>query len=207
VTLSAEAFIRQRFRLEPLAFRPDILLYRPVPQSGLIGWLAEQDRGDEPPYWAYAWAGGAGLAVYLAEHPETIAGRSVLDFGAGSGLVGIAAAKAGAQVTAFEPNPIGRVATAVNADANGVEIAISAEVVEAEIVLAGDVFYDAAVAERTLAALTALAASGSRVLVGDPFRRDLPLDRLKLVAEYRVPDFGSEVLVRSGVFALQATPA
>jgi predicted nicotinamide N-methyase len=203
VSLSPQQFIRERLVLAPLPFRPDISLYRPTPKSGLIGWLAEQDRADTPPYWAYAWAGGAVLATYLAEHPEVVAGRSVLDFGAGGGLVAIAAARAGATVTAFEPDPIGRAAIALNAEANGVSIAISDAIVEAEVGLAGDVFYDADVAAATLPALTHLAAQGTRILVGDPFRRDLPLDHLELIAEYRVPDFGSDAPVRSGVFALK----
>ncbi|WP_328765783.1 class I SAM-dependent methyltransferase [Devosia aurantiaca] len=201
VSLSPQQFIRERLVLAPLPFRPDISLYRPAPKSGLIGWLAAQGRADEPPYWAYAWAGGAVLALHLVNYPELVANRTVLDFGAGGGLVAIAAAKAGATVTAFEPDPIGRAAIALNAEANGVSLAISDAIVEAEVVLAGDVFYDAEVAAATLPTLTRLAAQGRRILVGDPFRRDLPLDQLELIAEYRVPDFGSDAPVRSGVFA------
>lgn len=200
---SPEAFIRERLVLTPLPFRPDISLYRPTPKSGLISWLAEQDRADEPPYWAYAWAGGAVLALHLVSHPELVENRTVLDFGAGGGLVAVAAAKAGAAVTAFEPDPIGRAAIALNAEANGVSIAISDAIVEAEVVLAGDVFYDADIAAATLPALTHLAAQGTRILVGDPFRRNLPLDHLELIAEYRVPDFGTDAPVHSGVFALK----
>lgn len=206
MTLSAEEFIRQRLVLSPLSFRPDILLYRPTPKSGLIGWLAEQDRADDPPYWAYAWAGGAVLAVYLSEHSEMVAGKTVLDFGAGGGLVGIAAAKAGAMVMAFEPDPIGRVATRLDAEANAVEITVITEIADAEIVLAGDVFYDAAVAARTLPTLLELAGRGATVLVGDPFRRDLPARQLELIAEYEVPDFGSDLCVRAGVFSLRFPP-
>jgi predicted nicotinamide N-methyase len=196
----AAQFIRERFELTPLPFRPDISLYRPTPHSGLNRWLAEQGHGETPPYWAYAWAGGAALALFLAEHPETVSGKSVLDFGAGSGLVSIAAAKAEARtVRAFEPDPIGQVAANLNADANGVDVVVVEEPAASEIVLAGDVFYDAAVAARTMPVLSELAQRAT-VLVGDPFRRDLPLEHLDQLAEYRVPDMGGGEPVRAGVF-------
>jgi predicted nicotinamide N-methyase len=202
VRLSAEEFIRQRMVLTPLSFRPDISLFRPKPESGLTAWLVEQGLGDVPPYWAYAWAGGAALALYLRDHPELVAGRSVLDFGSGGGLVAIAAAKAGAKVTAFEPDAIGRVATEINTEANGVAVSVRDVVTEAEIVLAGDVFYNAGIAAAVFETLSGLARGGTTVLIGDPFRQDLPAEQLTSLAEYAVPDFGSETLVRAGVFAL-----
>lgn len=205
VSERTEDFIRTRLVSEPLAFRPDISLYRARPHSGLHRFLADEGHEDTPPYWAYAWAGGAALALHLRDHPELVSGRAVLDFGAGSGLVGIAAALAGAaRVTAFEPDAIGRVAAGLNAEANGVELGVVATPpTEVDIVLAGDVFYDAAVAALSLPALDDYAASGATVLVGDPFRRDLPLERLDLVADYAVPDMGSGAAVRAGVFALR----
>lgn len=169
----------------------------------MIAFLATEERADAPPYWAYAWAGGAALALYLRDHPETVAGKSVLDFGAGSGLVGIAAGKAGAApVTAFEPDPLGRIALELNAQANGIGVAPGAADAVVDVVLAGDVFYDAGVSALTLPALRAHAASGAVVLVGDPFRRDLPLDALDQLAEYIVPDMGGGS-VPAGVFALR----
>ncbi len=195
-------YIRTRFTPEPLSFRPDILIFRPTPRSGLTAFLATEGRADTPPYWAYAWAGGAALALYLQDHPEAVAGRSVLDFGAGSGLVAIAAAKAGGRVSAFEPDPLGQVALRLNAEANGVGIALAGAQAEAEVVLAGDVFYDGAVASRTLPALRANAARGASVLVGDPYRKDLPERALTLLAEFQVPDMGGGV-VRAGVFAMR----
>ncbi|WIY52668.1 50S ribosomal protein L11 methyltransferase [Devosia sp. YIM 151766] len=204
VSLSPEDFIRTRLALAPLPFRPDISLYRPTPGSGLNAWLAEQGRAGVPPYWAYAWAGGAALALYLRDHPELVSGRTVLDFGAGSGLAGIAAAKAGAgRVTALEPDPLGQAAARLNAEANGVELSIGTELPKTDIVLAGDVFYTAEVAARTLPVLSQAAERGATVLIGDPFRRDLPLDHLELLAEYRVPDMGSGAPVRAGIFALR----
>lgn len=205
MTLPPEEFIRTRLTLAPLPFRPDIALYRPTPKSGLIAWLAQQGRADDPPYWAYAWAGGAVLALYLQDHPESVAGKTVLDFGAGSGLVGIAAALAGAaKVWAIEPDPLAHSAMVLNAEANGAVLNSWTEptLPQVDIVLAGDVFYDAAVAQRTLPIL-ATATDRSTVLIGDPFRRDLPLEHLTPLAEYTVPDMGGGAPVRAGVFALR----
>lgn len=201
---SPEDFIRQRFTLAPLPFHPDISLYRPTPQSGLIGFLAAQGRADEPPYWAYAWAGGAVLALYLKDHPEVVTGKTVLDFGAGSGLVGIAAARAGAtKIWAIEPDSNAHAAMMLNAEANGTIIASWTDptLPEVDLILAGDVFYDASVTRHTLPILAA-AAEKTKILVGDPFRRDLPLDHLDLLAEYTVPDMGGGAPVRAGVFVL-----
>lgn len=205
MSLSPEDFIRQRFTLAPLPFRPDISLYRPTPQSGLIGFLAQQGRADDPPYWAYAWAGGAVLALYLRDHPETVAGKTVLDFGAGSGLVGISAARAGAtKIWAIEPDPNAHAAMMLNAEANGVTLSSWTEpsLPEVDLILAGDVFYDTSVTRHTLPILAA-AAEGTKTLVGDPFRRDLPLEHLTPLAEYTVPDMGGGAPVRAGVFALR----
>lgn len=204
--MSPADYIRTRFALAPLSFRPDISLYRPTPKSGLISFLAEEGRADDPPYWAYAWAGGAVLALYLAEYPNVVAGKIVLDFGSGSGLVGIAAAKAGAEkVLALEPDPLAHAAMLLNADANGVmlESWAGAGLPNVDLILAGDIFYDTAVARHTLPVLLE-AVTKTEILVGDPFRRDLPLDHLDCLAEYRVPDMGGGALVRAGVFALRA---
>ncbi|MHA6300244.1 class I SAM-dependent methyltransferase [Devosia sp. CAU 1758] len=198
-------FIRQRLTLKPLPFRPDISLYSPTPRSGLNGWLAAEGHDEAPPYWAYAWGGGAVLALYLRDHPELVLGRTVLDFGAGSGLVGIAALKAGAACAwAIETDPVGQVALRLNAEANGVDLPLwtGAEWPQADVVLAGDIFYLPEVVDRTLPILTQSAARGATVVIGDPFRRDLPLDRLKLLTEYQVPDMGSNGPVRAGIFAL-----
>ncbi|SFV37097.1 Predicted nicotinamide N-methyase [Devosia crocina] len=205
--LSADlaTFIKARFCLTPLPVRPDISLYCPTPQSGLIDFLAAHGHAGQPPYWAYAWGGGAALALYLRDRPDAVAGRKVLDFGAGSGLVGIAAAKAGAsKVWTLDPDPIAQSAMELNAEANGVALQLWAETVlpPVDIILAGDVFYDARVAKLTLPILAAAAEAGNEVLVGDPFRRDLPLDRLQVLARYEVPDMGSSELVKAGVFSL-----
>ncbi len=201
-----ENFITSRLVLTPLDFYPGISLYRATPQSGLTAFLTANGFEDETPYWAYAWAGGAALALYLENNPETVRRRNVLDLGAGSGLVGIAASRAdAAKVWASEADPLGRVALMLNARANGalLDLWTATGLPQADIVLAGDVFYDAGVAAFMLPLLQGLARQGSRVLVGDPFRRDLPLAHLEQVAAYAVPDMGGGPKVEAGVFAVK----
>ncbi|WP_297110637.1 50S ribosomal protein L11 methyltransferase [uncultured Devosia sp.] len=201
----AHDFISGRMPLRALPFRPDIAIHTPTPQSGLVGWLASEGLDDEAPYWAYAWGGGAALALYLRDHPQLLAGRTVLDFGTGSGLVGIAAARAGAaRVWAVDADPIAPVAARLNAQANGVALDLWDQpgLPEADIILAGDVFYDEAVVAETLPILMQAASAGTHVLIGDPFRRSLPLDRLDLLAEYDVEDMGGKSPVHAAVFAL-----
>ena len=147
-----------------------------------------------PPFWAFAWAGGQVLARYLLDHPEVVAGRSVLDFGAGSGLVAIAAAKAGAaRVLAAEIDHFAAGAIAENAALNGVTLAVqTADMLDTvdpgwEVVTAGDVCYERPMSERVTAWLRVLAASGSLVLLGDPGRAYLPSEGMRERARYLVP--------------------
>ena len=149
--------------------------------------------GLPPPFWAFAWAGGQGLARYVLDHPETVAGKAVLDFATGSGLVAIAAAKAGAAyIIAADIDPFCGAAVALNATANGVPVVFSGDDLIGQdegwdTVLAGDVFYDRALAHRLIPWFTALSARGATVLVGDPGRSYLPKERLTRLAEYEVP--------------------
>jgi predicted nicotinamide N-methyase len=147
-----------------------------------------------PPFWAFAWAGGQALARYLLDHPKQVAGRCVLDFGSGSGLVAIAAAKAGAaQVLAAEIDHFAAAAIAANAALNEVAVSvITADVIDAtdahwEVVTAGDVCYEQPMADRVTAWLRLLARHGNLVLLGDPGRAYLPADRLRERARYPVP--------------------
>ncbi len=149
---------------------------------------------DPPPFWAFAWAGGLGLVRYLREHADVVAGRRVLDVACGSGLVAIAAARAGAaHVTANDVDGYALAAAGLNAAANAVTLDVvggdllDGDGGDAEVVLAGDVFYDKAFADRILPFLERVAARGALVLVGDPDRRYVPRDRLREVAAYDVP--------------------
>jgi predicted nicotinamide N-methyase len=156
------------------------------------GELAE--RGLGVPYWAFAWAGGQALARYVLDNPEIVRGRRVLDFGAGSGLVGIAAAKAGAfDVVASEIDPLCALAVRLNAEANDVYLDVVMEDVIGEtdggheVILVGDVCYDAEIAARLIPWLEALDDSGRTVLIGDPGRFYLPKLGLERIAHYHAP--------------------
>ena len=148
--------------------------------------------GLEPPFWAFAWAGGQGLARYVLDHPETVAGKRVVDFATGSGLVAIAAMKAGAaSVLASDIDPFCADAVALNAAANGVTVSTTdrdlvGEPIACDVLLAGDVFYDRAFAGRLVPWLRHLAAKGVLVLVGDPGRAYLPREHLAERARYQV---------------------
>lgn len=152
-----------------------------------------QEKGLPPPFWAFAWAGGQGLARYVLDTPDCVRGRKVLDFATGSGLVAIAAAKAGAaHVLAADIDPFCGAAVELNTEANGVSVDFTGRDLIGldegwEVVLAGDVFYDRAFAERLSPWFSALAARGATVLVGDPGRAYLPKERMTQLAEYQVP--------------------
>ena len=160
-------------------------------------WLKTEEELEEiglpPPFWAFAWAGGQGLARYILDHPEAVAGKSVLDFASGSGLVGIAARMAGASaVLAADIDPWSGTAIGLNAVLNGVAVDRSAENLVGrdagwDVVLAGDVFYDRAFADVLVPWFSALAARGATVLVGDPGRAYCPRERMEALATYQVP--------------------
>jgi len=188
------AFIRDNLHVAPVPGLPELRIHMAHPGSGL--WRLRDRDTDEPPYWAYAWAGGAVLARYILDHPEAVRGKRLLDLGAGSGIVGIAAAKAGADVSAAEIDPFGRAALALNAAENAVAITlISGDLLagppaEVDLIAAGDVFYNAQVGGRMTAYLDRCAQAGVTILVGDPGRVSLPMERLDAIADYMVPDFG-----------------
>ena len=146
-----------------------------------------------PPYWAFAWAGGQALARFLLDHPEHARGKRALDFGAGSGLVAIAAARAGAIVTAAEIDPYARAAIRLNAVRNGVSVEIESSDVIGHadapwrLILVGDMCYERPLAERLTAWLRSLAREGAEVLLGDPGRAYLPKRGLEALACYDVP--------------------
>jgi len=216
--LSPAAFIRANLPPVPAPGAPELRLHLAHPGSGLRRYLEAGDpRSDAPaPYWAYAWGGGVALARYLLDRPALAAGRRVLDLGAGSGLVGIAAAKAGAvEVLAAEIDANGLAAIPLNAALNGVTVRTLGEdlldprstLPSVDLVLVGDLFYAAGLAERTAAFLDRCLAAGMEVVVGDPYRSFLPRARLRLLADYPAPDFGDGAggrASRAAVFAFIA---
>lgn len=190
-----ERFIRANTSLLSPPHVPEIRLYLASEAHEL--WLKTEEELEEiglpPPFWAFAWAGGQGLARYILDHPETVKGKRVLDFASGSGLVGIAARLAGAaDVLAADIDPWSETAVRLNAAANSVSLDFSGtdligRDVDADVVLAGDVFYDKSFAQALVPWFEALAAEGKGVLVGDPGRAYLPKDRLEFCAVYAVP--------------------
>jgi predicted nicotinamide N-methyase len=189
-------FIRAHTRIERPALVPEVRLH--VVDDVVALWEAmEQEVGasEEPPFWAAAWPGGQALARYVLDHPELVEGRTVLDLGAGSGLVAVAAALAGARsVIASDPDPYSAAAVAVNAGTNGVgPFAVVGDLLddeppEVDVVLAGDVCYDRVMTERVLPFLGQAWLRGAAVLLGDPGRRYVPREGLLAAAEYDVPD-------------------
>ncbi len=191
------AFIRAHTRPARPSLVPEVQLL--VADDVVALWEAmavEQGRtAQEPPFWAAAWPGGQALARYVLDHPELVAGRTVLDLGAGSGLVSVAAVLAGAaRVVASEIDPFGLAAIPENAALNGVGgiepvgDLLGEAPPPVDVVLAGDVCYDRAMTERVLPFLDAARAAGAEVLVGDPGRPYLPHDRLTEAAVHEIAD-------------------
>lgn len=192
--LSERDFVRDHTAIASPPLVPEIRLHLATEITPL--WQATEATLQRmqlpPPYWAFAWAGGQALARHLLDHPALIVGRNVLDFGAGSGIVSIAAAKVGARVTAAEPDHFALAALALNAALNGVEIALeSGDILTGDgswdAVLAGDMCYERSLAERLVAWLTARARAGALILLGDPGRAYLPTTGLQALARYWVP--------------------
>ena len=188
-------FIKANTALLPVPHAPEISLYVAAEVTGL--WHnTEEDLekiGLPPPFWAFAWAGGQGLARYVLDHPDSVRGKRVLDFASGSGLVAIAALMAGAgRVEANEIDGFAVEAIRINADANGVmPIVRLGDLVGTDegwdVILAGDICYDREMTARVLIWLKMLKARGADGVIGDPGRAFLPKQGLEELAEYRVP--------------------
>jgi predicted nicotinamide N-methyase len=189
-----KAFVREHTALTAVPFVPELELHTATDLTPL--WRATQawlgSFGLDVPFWCVPWAGGQALARWVLDDPASVRGLRVVDFGSGSGLVAIACARAGAaSVRAIDVDPLAEAACLLNAEANGVEVdAICADVVgtavDADLVLAGDVWYDRAAAARFAPWLTSLARSGVRVVTGDPSRTYVPQGLVEL-ARHDVP--------------------
>jgi predicted nicotinamide N-methyase len=190
-----ESFIRANTSLMAPPHVPEIRLYLASEAHDL--WLKTEEELEEiglpPPFWAFAWAGGQGLARYVLDHPDTVAGKRALDFASGSGLVAIAAKLAGAScVLAVDIDPWAETAVRLNAAENRITLDFTGDnligqTTNADVILAGDVFYDRDFADRLIPWFRQLAREGHLVVVGDPGRAYLPKDHLEARATYQVP--------------------
>jgi predicted nicotinamide N-methyase len=187
-------YLRTHTRLAPVPFVPELVLHQADEPIEL--WAQTESAGvaQPPPFWAFAWAGGQALARHVLDSPELVADRAVLDLATGSGLVAIAAARAGARpVTANDIDPLSLAATTANASANAVRLRtvegdlLDTPALEYGVILAGDVFYSREMAGRVLPFLRRAASRGALVLVGDPGRAYLPTDAMIKQASYDVP--------------------
>ena len=211
------AFVRGHTRLLAPPLAPNMRLH--LADEAVALWhKTEEELGEiglPPPFWAFAWPGGQALARYLLDNPERVAGKRVLDFASGSGLVAIAAAMAGAaRVEASEIDEFAQAAIELNARQNGVAVSVLAEDVVGsdrgwDAVLAGDVSYQKDMAEAATRWLETLARRGALVLIGDPYRSYLALDRLERLIEYDAPALRAledADVKRAGVFTFRAPP-
>jgi predicted nicotinamide N-methyase len=189
------AFIRANTKVDSPAYIPELKLH--LADDAVSLWQLTEDQlgelGLPPPFWAFAWAGGQALARYLLDHPEIVRGKRVLDVASGSGLVAIAAMKAGAAYArAVDIDAFAVRAMHLNAALNQVVLDIAAAdplglPTDADLILVGDLFYDRDLAPRVLDWLVGLQRAGQIVLIGDPGRAYLPRDQLEQVIAYDIP--------------------
>jgi predicted nicotinamide N-methyase len=190
------AFIVENTRLQAPPHAPELKLHL-ADEVTPIWRLTEEaleEMGLPPPFWAFAWAGGQALARYVLDNPEVVAGKRVVDFASGSGIVAIAAKRAGAEsVLAADIDHFCEAAIELNANANGVQIDFTdANLLDAspppvDVILAGDICYEKPLAEQVMAWLAEARTAGATVLIGDPGRSYFPRSGLIKLAEYQVP--------------------
>ncbi|MDD5585800.1 MAG: 50S ribosomal protein L11 methyltransferase [Alphaproteobacteria bacterium] len=191
MTPSSIDIIRAETILSPVPFVPEIVLHQGTAAAAKT-W---QSRTDIPtPFWAFPWPGGQALARYILDNPECVHGKRVLDFASGSGLAGLAAAKAGAaKVWACDSDPLAQAATELNASCNNVAVRnipamrMDQPATGVDLILAGDVCYDQAVAARILRWLYLCIGAGTSVLLGDPGRAYVPEKGLRELVRYVIP--------------------
>jgi predicted nicotinamide N-methyase len=194
---------------------PELRMHLITPASPL--WRATEAEaaaaGLVEPYWAFCWAGGQALARYILDHGEIVRGRRVLDFGAGGGVEAMAAAVRGGAVLAADIDPIAVRAVRVNAELNGVEVDVTTEDLIGspgpwDVVLVGDVTYEADLTRRVLAWLRDLSTRGATVLIGDPGRGFIDPSTLHAVITYDAPadnDPGESFFVRTTVYQVRSS--
>lgn len=203
--MNAEEWVRAATRRRPVPFLPELQLH--LGEDIVTLWERTEDWAGrpcpDPPFWAFAWAGGLGLARHLLDNPGSVRGRRVLDLATGCGVVAVAAAQAGAErVIINDVDPLAVTAARLNAAVNGVRVqALTGDLLTSgggrrrvvdpldlvDVVLAGDVFYDRELAQDVLPFLQRAAERGCRVLVGDPGRRYLPRPLFLPMTRYDVP--------------------
>lgn len=212
------AFIRANTRKRYVPLIPEIAIY--LADEAVPLWhKTEEEIGEHglpPPFWAFAWAGGQALGRHVLDHPALVRGKSVLDLASGSGMVGIAAMKAGAaSADVADIDAFARAAAVLNAQANRVTLSLIEDDLLTEplsqaerawdVVLAGDIFYEQETARRAFDFLARHAMRGATVLIGDPGRSYLPKDKLTRIADYSVPvtrDLEDAEIKQTSVWAL-----
>ncbi len=205
-------FILDNTRLQRPPHAPELELYL-ADEITPIWRMTEEELGAlglPPPFWAFAWAGGQAVARYVLDHPDEVAGKRVLDFATGSGMVAIAAMKAGAACAlGADIDDFCAAALALNTAVNGVSVAYTPENLltaappPAQVILAGDICYEKPMAEAVLAWLRLAHERGARVLIGDPGRSYFPKSGLLRLAEYQVEttrELEDHAVKRTGVF-------
>jgi predicted nicotinamide N-methyase len=188
------AFIKANTVLAPPPLVPEVMLHLATEIVPL--WKSTEDELEEqgvpPPYWAFAWAGGQALARFVLDHREHVRAKCVLDFGSGSGLVGIAALKAGARsVLAADIDRFASAAIVLNAEANAARLEIAEQDIIGtakrwDTILVGDMCYERPLAQRILIWLRDCIRAGADVLLGDPGRSYFPTEGVEKLATYRV---------------------
>jgi predicted nicotinamide N-methyase len=207
-------FILENTTLLPVPLVPEIHLH--LAHEAVPLWQKTEDElgkiGLPPPFWAFAWAGGQALARYVLDNPLTVKNQHVLDLASGSGLVAIAAMKAGAtDVFAADIDSFAASAVTINAKANAVSISVTTTDLlqspppQTDTILVGDLFYEKSTAGRVFTWLTQAKANGTHILIGDPGRSYLPKAKLNKLAEYNVPvtrDLEDAEIKRTAVWSL-----
>ena len=212
--MNAPAFIRCNTTVMAPPLVPEILLH--LAHEAVPIWLKTEEElnkiGLPPPFWAFAWAGGQALARYVLDHPETVRGRRIVDLASGSGVVAIAAMKAGAaSVLAADLDPFSAAAICLNASMNGTVVEVTRSSLldspppDMDVITVGDLFYEQALAQKCFPWLVEAQSLGISVLIGDPGRSYLPRERLEKVCQYSVPvsrDLEDAAIKQSAVWRL-----